>query len=339
MIATASASSSSSERIVLNVHCDDNEGEEEEKDSAIEMELQRRRGDERTYTEPLERLPERKPFFKEFYRTIHTPEKKRYYRQQREQHSEVDKLYRKLCGRNVSFEDFWQRYEYRCNYSHIQYELRMGQPEEGEKVGGENNNNNNNSQCRKPWTSVIENGGVSPTDVKDDSQLLFDRSTINQNKMNSGINEHNRRPSIENSSGKEAVEILPSCQGMTVQNDDDRPKCSRRKSRLAKLVEAKKQKRKAQKAKEKAMNSNIQKGIDESMENIGKGGGTVDVMDGLGADREAKESKPTAVVGGGDDSVAMNRSVLKESDAFYDDDDNKYGPSEDKCECNACVVM
>ena len=171
-------------------------------DTIIRNELQRRIGDETTYTEPLERLPEMKPFIKEFYRTIYTVDKKQYYRQQRTENPKVDKLYKKLCGKTVSFEDFWQRYEYRCNYQHIQNELTIAQQqiqqrlqdiedndavplspireEESTSVNNSPGSNNNNTKEQLQWD--IENGGLSPTDVKDESQLLMNSSSSVKNK-------------------------------------------------------------------------------------------------------------------------------------------------------------
>jgi hypothetical protein len=88
------------------------------------QELAIRRSQESTYTTPLLRSADRKLFFQDFYRKLYTPERKQYYRNERNRFPQVDVQYRQLCGRIVSYEDFWQRYDYRCDLVRIQNELQ-----------------------------------------------------------------------------------------------------------------------------------------------------------------------------------------------------------------------
>jgi len=81
-------------------------------------EMEDRRKSEETYTMPLTKAPDMKDFLKDFYKNAYAADRKEFYLQQRETYPHsVGRLYNELCCGNpkiVSFEDFWQRYEYRC---------------------------------------------------------------------------------------------------------------------------------------------------------------------------------------------------------------------------------
>lgn len=76
-----------------------------------------RRRRQETYTTSLRVNPDMKDFLKQFYCHVYTPVKQRYYKTQRAEYPEVDSFYKNLVEKTkqVRFEDFWQRYEYRCN--------------------------------------------------------------------------------------------------------------------------------------------------------------------------------------------------------------------------------
>ena len=81
-------------------------------------EMEDRRKSEETYTMPLTKAPDMKDFLKEFYKNAYAADRKEFYLRERETYpNSVGRLYTELCCGNpkiVSFEDFWQRYEYRC---------------------------------------------------------------------------------------------------------------------------------------------------------------------------------------------------------------------------------
>jgi hypothetical protein len=144
---------------------------------AIQEELDRRRRQETTYTTPLQRSADMKPFLKEFYRTVHTPATKQFYREERQRYPHIDEFYKKLCGREVSYEDFWQRYEYRCNLERILQQPQdrdheNDDDEEEEQPVQTQTNNTKNERAMVSWSEVIDGGGASPTDVTDQKLRL-----------------------------------------------------------------------------------------------------------------------------------------------------------------------
>ena len=91
-----------------------------------EMEI--RRSSETTYTMPLTKAPDMKEFLQDFYTNIYKVSKKQFYAEEREKYpNSVGKFFNELCCGSqqlVTFEDFWQRYEYRCsNIDRIMREL------------------------------------------------------------------------------------------------------------------------------------------------------------------------------------------------------------------------
>lgn len=75
---------------------------------------------------------ELKSFLTQFYETIWTDEKRQHYQQERGTYPVLEELYQKLVidsnndkavGAGVSYEDFWQRYDYRCDVSRVIYQL------------------------------------------------------------------------------------------------------------------------------------------------------------------------------------------------------------------------
>lgn len=320
-----------------------------------QMELDRRRHQESTFTNPLQRSPEMKPFLKEFYRTVHTSAKKKFYKEERRQYPVVNKYYRKLCGRLVSFEDFWQRYEYRCNLNRILQE----QQQHGQ--GREQIFQEDLKQAIPKRTSLFESNGVSPTDVKE-GRLLFDGTSIaeagkrsleaqsldpchNTNVKGSSMNDCENLNQID-ITHKMRDHIVP-----TASSDDCEPEkdsmmndivkaksdCTdtranqafkRRKSRLANLVAAKKEFRKAQKANEhhnfKPVKETNQEIIDSS---------SCKLLETLESNRPEMVQKRKS------DVQLQSRHILQSPSNLYWDENHAEGCSKENCECTACAVM
>jgi len=130
-------------------------------------ELEDRRHRETTYTTPLHRTKDMKDFLQDFYRNVYTPQKKDHYSSERQKYPIVDIFYQQLCGGHgrgrggaaentatsnhqggavVSFEDFWQRYEYRCNVERIALEIMEQDTETRKKVA---------SSIQGAWNSML----------------------------------------------------------------------------------------------------------------------------------------------------------------------------------------
>jgi len=95
-----------------------------------QREQEERRQTLTTYTTSLRLTSDMKDFLKDFYRHIYTPVKQEHYRMERSTYPEVNSFYETLVessttpSSQVSLEDFWQRYEYRCgNLNRIAMEL------------------------------------------------------------------------------------------------------------------------------------------------------------------------------------------------------------------------
>jgi hypothetical protein len=89
-------------------------------------EVNTRRHRSSTFTEPLRKAPEMKDFLTTFYKNVYTPAKKNFYNQELKTHSDSLKVhYDILVPTMVSYEDFWQRYEWRCDINRVTNELRQ----------------------------------------------------------------------------------------------------------------------------------------------------------------------------------------------------------------------
>ena len=91
-------------------------------------EVERRLHSSQTFTQPLRPTPSTKEkmkvFITKFYKEVYTPEKKAYYKQTLDENAETLRLhYDILVPKIVAYEDFWQRYEYRCNLQNVMEEL------------------------------------------------------------------------------------------------------------------------------------------------------------------------------------------------------------------------
>ena len=88
-------------------------------------EVERRRHQSSTFTEPLQRSPDMKEFLQSFYKAVYTDQRKSHYRQELEKHPGTLQLhYKALVPSLVSYEDFWQRYDFRCDVNRVMNELR-----------------------------------------------------------------------------------------------------------------------------------------------------------------------------------------------------------------------
>ncbi|KAL3942831.1 MAG: hypothetical protein SGARI_000134 [Bacillariaceae sp.] len=86
-------------------------------------EVSERRKRASTYTEPLTKSSDMKDFLQTFYKNIYKQEKKEWYRAERAKYISLAKNYDELCGKTVSYEDFWMRYERRCDLDRVMQEL------------------------------------------------------------------------------------------------------------------------------------------------------------------------------------------------------------------------
>ena len=88
-------------------------------------EQERRRNQSRTFTEPLKRTADMKEFLTQFYKQIYTEERRAYYRQEQEKYPILKNHYAVLVPEHVTYEDFWQRYDYRTDIERIINELQL----------------------------------------------------------------------------------------------------------------------------------------------------------------------------------------------------------------------
>lgn len=107
------------------------------------IEASRRRNREGTYTQPLgldaagddSDLKALQSFLKEFYPTFYSRQAEAARQQQLEDHPEVALFHKSLVPKVVSTEEFWQRYEYRCQETRILQEWER-HPARGRRLMG-----------------------------------------------------------------------------------------------------------------------------------------------------------------------------------------------------------
>jgi hypothetical protein len=87
-------------------------------------EQESRRHKSSTFTEPLKRTPDMEEFLAEFYKNIYTDQQHAIYRQEKDQYPILKNHFDILVPGIISFEDFWQRYDYRCNVERIMMEMK-----------------------------------------------------------------------------------------------------------------------------------------------------------------------------------------------------------------------
>jgi BSD domain len=118
-------------------------------------EISERRKRPSTYTDPLTKSPDMKEFLQDFYKNIYRQEKKEWYRAERSKYPALQKNYDDLCGKTVSYEDFWMRYERRCNLDRVMKELAdrdAAQVEQTKKAVS--------SYIHKAWSAVPTTSGA-----------------------------------------------------------------------------------------------------------------------------------------------------------------------------------
>ena len=287
-------------------------------------ELRRRRRQEATFTTPLQKTPEMKPFLSQFYKTVHTPAKKEFYRQERSVYKSVDEYYRKLCGRSVSFEDFWQRYEYRCNLERIL--------EEQQRNTGDN------------AAAGDQKYSVSPTDVKEDGMFRDGNAAA--------TDENNAVPPADGNSNTDENKLAtkPLHDGGNTAVDSSSSEGSRanqafkkRKSRLAKLVAAKKQLRKAQqqlKAKEQKEQEKSEPAAaaDKALPSVKEENAQGEARSAQASIHEEKQDD--AVMNDGNKSKTVFGVPRVDIEDVYKDENAEAGDGKkEKCECAACAIM
>jgi hypothetical protein len=87
-----------------------------------EQEVRRNRSS--TYTEPLDKAGDVTVFLSHFYKNVYNEQQKALYREKKEKFPVLKFHYEVLVPSIVSYEDFWQRYEYRCDVNRIIKDLR-----------------------------------------------------------------------------------------------------------------------------------------------------------------------------------------------------------------------
>lgn len=90
-------------------------------------EVENRRNHSSTFTTPLDRTqPDFKEFMSNFYQHVYDENKQEYYRNELAKYPDSLGLqYKVLVPAVVRYEEFWQRYEYRCNVSRVMDELQQ----------------------------------------------------------------------------------------------------------------------------------------------------------------------------------------------------------------------
>jgi cytochrome c553 len=187
--------------------------------------------------------------------------------------------------------------------------------------------NRNEQQQQQQWN--IENGGLSPTDVKDDSQLLMNPSSLKRSHPSIGINQDNHDD--ETSRNTKANDLQCHDQNQTSNNDETARPAGRRKSRLAKLVEARKQKRRAQKVTEKDIHNGLKIVDDKNQGDVNKKGSEEESSKGMESEMDR--------TGTGSCNVKIDSGTPKLDDTYYDDNEVSENRRKDECECSVCVVM
>mmetsp|Transcript_12184 Transcript_12184/g.29037 ORF Transcript_12184/g.29037 Transcript_12184/m.29037 type:complete len:313 (+) Transcript_12184:223-1161(+) len=83
-----------------------------------------RRQDPTTYTQPLEGTPITEQFISEFANKIHQKEEMDFYSKEQAKYPDLKLHYEKLVPSEVSYEEFWRRYEYRTDLNRIMDEMK-----------------------------------------------------------------------------------------------------------------------------------------------------------------------------------------------------------------------
>jgi hypothetical protein len=88
-----------------------------------EQRLDSLRGSASTFTTPLQKTShaEMRTFLTQFYESIWTAEKRKFYEDEMQHYPQLKELYQELVllQKKLTYEDFWQRYEYRCDLSRV----------------------------------------------------------------------------------------------------------------------------------------------------------------------------------------------------------------------------
>ena len=90
------------------------------------IEIERRRGDEATYTTPLDRsAPDFKEFLEDFYRNVLFKQRQQLHAERLRHPTTVGRHFDELVVRRkaLAYEDFWQRYRYRTDVDRVTAEL------------------------------------------------------------------------------------------------------------------------------------------------------------------------------------------------------------------------
>ncbi|KAG7343105.1 BSD domain containing protein [Nitzschia inconspicua] len=151
-------------------------------------EVSERRKRPSTYTDPLTKSPDMKEFLSDFYKNVYKETKKEWYRAERAKYPALQKNYDDLCGKTVSYEDFWMRYERRCNLDRVMTELAdrdAAQVEQTKKVVS--------GYISKAWNIVPAPGGndtggdvvaqVDTTSTREGRAVTQDSSSGDQNNL------------------------------------------------------------------------------------------------------------------------------------------------------------
>ena len=87
-------------------------------------EVKNRRNQSSTFTEPLRASPDMKEYLTKFYKYIFTAQARARYKEELGRYPILKSHYDILVPKIVSYEDFWQRHDYRCDIDRIMLELK-----------------------------------------------------------------------------------------------------------------------------------------------------------------------------------------------------------------------
>eukprot|EP00980_Cylindrotheca_fusiformis_P015792 scaffold4590_cov112-Cylindrotheca_fusiformis.AAC.10 len=87
-------------------------------------EQESRRNKSTTFTEPLRQTPDMRQFLADFYKKVYTDPQRANYRKEQEKYPILKSHFDVLVPDIISYEDFWQRYDYRCDFERILNELK-----------------------------------------------------------------------------------------------------------------------------------------------------------------------------------------------------------------------
>jgi cytochrome c553 len=144
-----------------------------------------------------------------------------------------------------------------------------------------------------------------------------------------GINQDNHDD--ETSRNTKENDLQCHDQNQTPNNDETTRPAGRRKSRLAKLVEARKQKRRAQKVTEKDIHNDLKTVGDKNQGDVEKRGSEEESSKGMESEMDR--------TGTGSCNVKIDSGTPKLDDTYYDDNEVSENRKKDECECSVCVVM